>query len=475
MTEYNYSPDARERYMRTQTRIDDWVSETDRHSSSFSSPFGSPTSSNAGPLPVFVPNSHLHSPTHASGQSVPTVVRSPTMGTQPHIVVAAPTSAHSTQRTLMMPPSQAVASTSGTSVVTSNVHTIRTAAGTATVIVPPAHQSHSPSVQTGAVVSPGIAVPPAMVSPGTVVSPRTAGSASPPFPPGSIVVPAGTVLTTGTILAANSAIPPGTVVAQLPNGAMQVVQSAQSNTSSVHSSSVHSTSLPSSPMPGQSIYVPAPTVMAPSQVPVGATHVPTHIPTHVPSHGPSYAASQVPPHTPSVVLHAPGQPFVPPSQSVVLPPQSVSGAISRGLSAVPSHVVSIARSAVSHLSHGSVALHDPHRSHHSSSSLGSSSSHGSSGSHHSSHYSSGSGSHHSSGSSRHSSSGTSHGSRSRHESLESHNRSQHSSEHKARRVKQQQIIQLPPNATLITKDFIVVPTNQIVYMGNKKNGYKRVA
>lgn len=42
MTEYDFSPEAYERYLATQNRIARWVDETERHKTEFEHPFRAP-------------------------------------------------------------------------------------------------------------------------------------------------------------------------------------------------------------------------------------------------------------------------------------------------------------------------------------------------------------------------------------------------------------------------------------------------
>ena len=66
MTEYDYSPAAHERYMRTQDRVSNWVSHSKAHESQYSNPFAASVV-NGG-----APNSPSHSPSsHHESQKLP--------------------------------------------------------------------------------------------------------------------------------------------------------------------------------------------------------------------------------------------------------------------------------------------------------------------------------------------------------------------------------------------------------------------
>ncbi|KAI0287373.1 hypothetical protein BC826DRAFT_1044925 [Russula brevipes] len=71
MTEYDYSPEAYDRYMATRTRISNWVDDVSHHSKETPSQFSSPTSSDHhryGPPPAY-PQQHPHSRTHSRSNS----------------------------------------------------------------------------------------------------------------------------------------------------------------------------------------------------------------------------------------------------------------------------------------------------------------------------------------------------------------------------------------------------------------------
>jgi len=62
MTEYDYSPAAHERYMRTQDRVSNWVSHSKAHESQYSNPFvASVTNGGAPNSPSHSPSSHHES------------------------------------------------------------------------------------------------------------------------------------------------------------------------------------------------------------------------------------------------------------------------------------------------------------------------------------------------------------------------------------------------------------------------------
>ena len=60
MTEYDYSPAAHERYMRTQDRVSNWVSHSKAHESEYSNPFVPSVANSGAPNPPSCPPSSHH-------------------------------------------------------------------------------------------------------------------------------------------------------------------------------------------------------------------------------------------------------------------------------------------------------------------------------------------------------------------------------------------------------------------------------
>lgn len=60
MTEYDYSPAAHERYMRTQDRVSNWVSHSKAHESQYSNPFVPSVANGGAPNPASHPPSSHH-------------------------------------------------------------------------------------------------------------------------------------------------------------------------------------------------------------------------------------------------------------------------------------------------------------------------------------------------------------------------------------------------------------------------------